>query len=93
MAEQERLGYQVVGTIKAIKGYCSAGHNVGDQIELSSHSSGGLCGFFYHDLFPYIVMLQFGGSFPPDWGDPDVLELDCMDKYNLATIELKRVRE
>ena len=92
-AEQERLGYRVVGTIKAVKGYCSAGHQVGDQIELSAHSSSGLCGFFYHDLFPYIVMLQFGGSFPPDWGDPDVLELDCMDKYNLATIELKRIKE
>lgn len=91
MAEQ--LGYRVVGTIKAVKGFCSAGHKVGDQIELSGHSSGGLCGFFYHDLFPYIIMLQFGGGFPAEWGDPDVIEMDCMDKWNLVTIELRRIRE
>ena len=92
MAEQ--LGYRVVGTIKAVKGACSAGHRVGDKFELSGHSSGGLCGFFYHDIFPYIITLQFGGEFPPDWGEPDVdIELDCLDKYNLVTIELRRIRD
>ena len=91
MAEQ--LGYRVVGTIKAVKGTCSAGHKVGDKFELSGYSSDGLCGFFYNSLFAYIMMLQFGGGFPPEWGDPDVVEMDCMDKYNMATIELRRIRE
>ena len=90
MAEQ--IGYRVVGTIKSIKGTCGAGHKVGDTFELSGHSSAGLCGFFYHDLFPYIIMLQFGGGFPPEWGNPDVVELDCMDKWNLVTLELRRIR-
>jgi len=90
MAEQ--IGYRVVGTIKSVKGTCGAGHKVGDTFELSGHSSAGLCGFFYHDLFPYIIMLQFGGGFPPEWGNPDVVELDCMDKWNLVTIELRRIR-
>jgi hypothetical protein len=40
-----------------------------------------------------VLMLQFGGGFPADWGDPDVIELDCMDKVNTVTIELRRVRE
>ncbi len=88
----EQVGYRVLGTIKAVKGTCSAGHKVGDQIELSGYRSGGLCGFFYHDIFPYVVMLQFGGSFPADWGDPDVIEIDCMDKWNTATIELRRIK-
>ena len=91
MAEQ--VGYRVVGTIKSVKGDCSAGHKAGDNLELSSHSSGGLWGFFYHDVFPYIIMLQFGGGFPPEWGDPEVVELDCLDKSNLVTIELRRIRE
>jgi len=91
MAEQ--VGYRVVGTIKSVKGDCSAGHKAGDKLELSGHSSGGLCGFFYHDIFPYIIMLQFGGGFPPEWGDPEVVELDCLDKSNLVTIELRRIRE
>ncbi len=92
MAEQ--LGYRVVGTIKAVKGTCSAGHKVGDKLELSGHNTAGLCGFFYHDIYPYLIMLQFGGSFPAEWGgDQDVVELDCMDKWNLVTIELRRLRE
>lgn len=91
MAEQ--IGYRVVGTIKGVKGFCGAGHKVGDKLELSGHSSGGLCGFFYHALFPQIIMLQFGGGFPPEWGDPDVIEMDCMDKFNLVTIELRRIRK
>jgi len=86
------IGYRVVGKIKSVKGTCSMGHKVGDTFELSGHNSAGLCGFFYHDLFPYIVMLQFGGGFPREWGNPDVLELDCMDKGNLVTIELQRIR-
>jgi len=92
MAEK-RLGFRVVGTIKAVKGNCSAGHKVGDTIELSAHNTGGLCGFLYHDIFPYIIMLQFGGGFPPQWGDPDKVGLDCMDKWNLVTIELRRIKE
>jgi len=91
MAEQ--LGYPVVGTIKEIRGFCSAGHKVGDTFELSGYSSAGLCGFFYQGIFPYLIMLQFGGGFPPEWGDPDVVEMDCMDKFNLVTIELRRMRE
>jgi uncharacterized repeat protein (TIGR04076 family) len=67
-------------------------HKAGDRIELSSYSSGGLCGFLYHDIFPYVIMLQFGGGFPADWSDPDVIHMECMDKFNLV-IELKRIRE
>ncbi|MGB2800498.1 MAG: TIGR04076 family protein [Dehalococcoidia bacterium] len=91
MANQ--LGYRVVGTIKAVKGTCSAGHKVGDKLELSGHNTAGLCGFFYHDIYPYLIMLQFGGSFPAEWGDPDVVQLECMDRANAVTIELRRIRE
>lgn len=89
-----QVGYRVVGTIKEVKGTCNAGHKVGDEIELSGHSAGGLCGFFYHDIFPYIIMLQFGGSFPKTWGgNPDIVNLECMDRYNLVKIELKRIKD
>jgi len=91
MAEQ--LGFRVAGTIKSIKGTCSAGHKAGDTFELSGYSSDGLCGFLYHAIFPYLIMLQFGGGFPPEWGDPDVIEMDCLDKGNLVTIELRRTRD
>jgi len=86
MAEQ--VGYRVIGTIKSIKGECSFGHKVGDKFELSGYSPGGLCGFFYHAIYPSIIMLQFGGNYP--WGDPDKVELECEDKAVAVTIELCR---
>jgi uncharacterized repeat protein (TIGR04076 family) len=83
------VGFKVIGTIKATRGKCMYGHKVGDVLELDAHDASNLCGFFFHDLFPYILMLQFGGKFPDSWGG-DVLEFDCMDKANAVTIELRR---
>ena len=92
MSENDRKTYKIVGTIKDVKGRCNANLNKGDVIELSGHDSGGLCGFFYHDIFPSIITLQYGGTFP--WSqDPDVVELECPDRYNLVKIELKRIRD
>jgi len=92
MSENERRTYKIVGTIKNVKGRCNTNHKKGDIIELSGHDSGGLCGFFYHDIFPSIITLQFGGTFP--WSkNPDVVELECPDRYNVVKIELKRIRE
>ena len=94
MAEKPKFGYKVIGTIKSVKGFCNAGHKAGDQMELSGHETSGLCGFLYHDIFPYIIMLQFGGSFPEKWvSDPDVVELECMDRFNVVKIELRRIKE
>ena len=92
MAER-RIGHRVMGTIVEVKGTCSWGHKVGDKLELSAHNAAGLCGFFYHDAFPYIVMLQFGGGFPKEWGNPDVVTLECMDRSNAVKMELKRIKE
>jgi len=82
----------VVATIKSVKGTCHWNHKAGDSFEISAHDTAGLCGFFYHDIFPYIVMLQFGGGFE-EWGEPDSVELQCLDKTNAVTIELRRVRD
>lgn len=87
MAEQ--LGFRVIGTFIGLKGHCHAGHKVGDQIALSAHNANGLCGFFYYTLYPYIMMLQFGGKWPDSWGG-DVLEFDCPDRHNALTIRLTR---
>ena len=95
MAKDPGKGYRVVATITGLEGEeCPAGHKVGDTMELSGHNTGGMCGFFYHDIFPYILMLQFGGSFPENWTqNPDVVELECMDRWNAVKIELKRIKE
>ena len=82
---------KMTATVIDIKGHCNAGHKVGEKIELSGHNTGGLCGFFYHDAFPYIIMLQFGGGFSVSWGGPDVVELECMDRTNAVKMELRRI--
>ena len=88
MAEQ--LGYRVTGTITAVKGECSWGHKVGQKFELSGYTPDGLCGFFYNVIYPYLMMLQFGGNFPEEWGDPETMTFDCPDQANAVTIELQR---
>ncbi|MBM4443688.1 MAG: TIGR04076 family protein [Chloroflexi bacterium] len=85
--------HRIVGTIKGVKGHCTMGHKVGDRFNLSGYSPDGLCGYFYHDLFPFIVMLEYGGGFPSAWGNPDVMTWECIDKANAVTIELQRLKD
>lgn len=81
--------YKVIGTILAVKGKCDFGHTVGQKFELSGYAAGGLCGYFYNLLFPYIIMLEFGGKFPAAWSG-EVMRFDCIDIENAVRIELQR---
>jgi uncharacterized repeat protein (TIGR04076 family) len=90
MAQDPGIGYKVVGTITGVKGECSAAHRIGESFEISCHNPAGLCGFFYHDLFPALSTFQFGGNYP--WWQGDVIEVQCPDSYNLVTMKLERFR-
>jgi uncharacterized repeat protein (TIGR04076 family) len=59
MAQDPGIGYRVVATVTGVKGKCNAGHQVGDTFEISCHNPAGLCGFFYHDIFPSLSTLQW----------------------------------
>lgn len=71
-----------------VKGECSAGHKKGDRIRLGCWDAGGLCGFFYHDIFPSISLLQFGGRYP--WMAEEELILECPDRENAVKIRLRK---
>ena len=88
MAKDPGIGYRVMATIIGSKGICSAGHEVGESFEISCHNPGGLCGFFYHDIFPSLSTFQFGGSLP--WWEGDTITLQCPDLENLVTLKLER---
>lgn len=88
MANDPAIGKKVTAKIISVKGECSAGHRVGDTFEISCHNPGGLCGFFYHDIFPSLSTFQFGGSLP--WWEGDTIQLQCPDSYNLVIMELRR---
>jgi uncharacterized repeat protein (TIGR04076 family) len=74
--------------VVSVKGECSAGHKVGDKLELTCWDCGGLCGFFYHDIFPNLSVMQFGGSYP--WSSGDELTLECPDRENVVTLRIRR---
>ena len=84
-----QIGHPVECRITEVVGNCSWGHKAGDKFEVSAHDTAGMCGFFYHDTFPLITMLQFGGNYP--WGDPDVLRVECPDRHNCVKAEFKRI--
>ena len=80
-------GLPLTAHVVSVKGTCNAGHCVGDAIRVSARNTNGMCGYLYYAAFPYIVMLQFGGSFP--WESVPKVELECPDKDNLVTIRLE----
>ena len=86
-------GHKVIARVKSVKGKCSWGHEEGDTFNINCQDTAGLCGMFYHDIFPYIAMLQFGGGLPEEWGGPDVVTVVCVDRTNRVTLELCREEE
>jgi uncharacterized repeat protein (TIGR04076 family) len=89
MAIQPKDVTSLVAEVTAVKGTCSAGHKVGDTFPIGCWDSGGLCGFFYHDIFPSLNVMQFGGKFP--WGEADEMTLECPDRQNALTLRVRRV--
>jgi uncharacterized repeat protein (TIGR04076 family) len=88
MARDPGMGYKVAATITGVKGACGAGHQEGDTFAISCYDSGGLCGFFYHDLFPDLQTFQFGGQLP--WWHGDTFEVKCPDPKNCVILKLER---
>ena len=88
MAHDPQLGYKITVTVLSVKGECDACHEAGETFEISCFDSGGLCGWFYHDIFPSLQTFQFGGSLP--WWKGDRIALGCPDPKNLVTIQLER---
>ena len=81
------LGY-LDAEIISVKGECNAGHKAGEKFQIGCYDTGGLCGFFYHDIFPNLNVMQFGGKYP--WGSGDELTLECPDRYNTVTIRIRK---
>ena len=84
---EKRYKNKISAVVTGLKGKCVKGHKVGDKIDLSAHDSGGLCGVFYHDIFPTLWLLQYGGTLP--WMEGDTYKMECPDRGNLLEIELR----
>lgn len=88
MAEGTSSMNPFIAEVVAVKGTCSAGHSKGDRFVIGCYDTGGLCGFFYHDIFPTLSVMQFGGRYPWSSGDETVLE--CPDRENAVTLKISR---
>jgi uncharacterized repeat protein (TIGR04076 family) len=88
MATQPDSMNHMKAEVIGVKGECSAGHKVGDTLKLGCWDTGGLCGFFYHDIFPSLSVMQFGGKYP--WSSSDEMVLECPDRQNAVTIKVRK---
>ncbi len=88
MAEQ----YQVIAKVISQKGTCSAGHKVGDGIDVGGLSPADMCPFAFCAVFPFTTVLQFGGAVP--WDEyRDKTRVACPDAENPVVFELRRLRK
>ena len=80
--------------IKIIRqsGFCAQGHTVGQEWTVSNHTPGGICIGAFHDMYPRVLTLKFGGQNP--WEpDRDVTTVACTDADNPVVFQLTRIRE
>jgi uncharacterized repeat protein (TIGR04076 family) len=87
MAEEKTLVAEVIGQ----EGHCAAGHRKGDSFPIGCIDSGGLCGYFYHQIFPQLQTYEFGGRMP--WWEGDDLIVTCPDPTNPVTLKVSRISE
>lgn len=89
--EEDKITVKFIGTITGMKGTCHANHKMGQKFELNCYDSGGLCGFFYHDIFPYLNVMQFGGKYP--WSEQETMDVECPDRYNTVSLRIEKKKE
>lgn len=82
------FGYKVMGTITSKRGLCRFGHEVGQTFELSGRQTGGICGYLYHTIFPFILVIQCGGVWHE--GEEELPEFECPDVAAGVRIKLRR---
>ena len=56
--------YQVVARVVSQKGNCVTEHKVGDEFLVADKTPTGMCSWAFYAIFPFVTVLQFGGSFP-----------------------------
>ena len=83
--------YKVMARVVSQKGTCAAGHKVGDEFVVGDCTPAGMCSWAFYAIFPFAMVLQFGGSFP--WEDnPGKAVVACPDSQNPVVFELRRTR-
>jgi uncharacterized repeat protein (TIGR04076 family) len=84
MSDEPIYEAEVVSILKK----CSAGHKVGDKFKVNTHKTDGICGYCYHDMFPTLMNMCYGGQIP--WMNNDEWKYECPDRWNLVTFKITK---
>lgn len=72
------------------RGICPNGLKVGDTFSVDEKGAvKGLCGSAFHAIFPYLMVLRYGGNFPWE-DDKDKATISCPDPKNPVIFEMER---
>jgi uncharacterized repeat protein (TIGR04076 family) len=90
---------KVICKIISVKGTCHAGHQEGQEFDLSQNFLVGvagdgkaLCPAAFNAAYSYWRVLRYGGEFP--WEkDKYVCYAACPDPFNPVVMELRRLKE
>lgn len=87
-SENYSISIKLISNLKP----CNVGHKTGDEWIWADKAPSGLCSFAFNSLYPFALVLKYGGNFP--WQDnPDVLTQSCPDSDVVNTFELRRTPE
>jgi uncharacterized repeat protein (TIGR04076 family) len=84
--------YEIAAKVVSQKGTCAAEHKVGEEWVIGGKTPQGICIGAFDSLYPYVLVLRFGGTFPWET-DPDVTAVVCPDPENPVVFELRRLRK
>lgn len=88
--EARSYGYNVIVTVKKVKGECPLGHQVGDKIIFELlRVKGKICFEALATLMPTIYAFAWGVEYPWD-RNKDITTVPCPDTTNQVLFELKR---
>ena len=93
MRKRYRIVARIIETRDKPSGTPCGVHKIGEEFDLTKDEDRiKICKWAYNSMFPFIAVLEFGGSFP--WEpDPSKAVVACPDPHNVVVFELEQVEE
>jgi uncharacterized repeat protein (TIGR04076 family) len=79
--------YRAFIEILGVEKICAWGNKAGQRFEIDPFNTGGVCGFLYRKIHPYLNVLLSGVSFPWAAQDHEIMSV-CPDSYNQTSFRL-----
>ncbi len=80
--------YRAFIEILGVDKVCAWGHEEGQRFEIDPFNVGGVCGFLYSKVYPYLNVLFAGVTLPWMSEDESVMYQVCPDSYNQTSYRL-----